>query len=723
MARFGYGPRMHGRARRASRRGPLAPLLAALSIAACAEPTRFVATEELGDADLRVVIARTDRVRSVQLLTRDQPFRFDAEPLSEVFARGDVLRVHVLGYTLASLRALFPTLAERSAAELSALLRPGIGPPRPGLHAAPPPTIALSADISRGNEEDVRYDELTLERLAGDPELAVVFEVDAALLCPPVGVSFRAFARDEPERVCIYQRDAACTWSRPDRGTCENAGAIFGAREVPAPTRIEQLPDGSLRLQPGSRTCRRVAPRDSGAVRGETAAWDCGGAIVAIQDAAVDAEGEPWAIERAARLVGLEPGARDAFAPATLGAFYAADGPDGARLRLLQAGDGTPSSSGLRHFLLDDSGRGAGRGSSADGLRVSFTGPLATAIGDASEQCLRILDDNRAPTRTAAIASRDGERELSLHPPGLGGPMPDLGRWDMVGDPGQTVSMTPRVAEVSLPPDLGGLVRLSSRPDATPQVLVVHGAARTFRLNQIARFPGDVLTYGCPLQLRRPEGLVGEIIAARNGYYALVEDGVVQLDARGELAAESRVAGLRLGPTARLFRGDTESGAGRALVWVPERGELFVFDPPSGAHHRLMLEGTLLAVLGGPRVLLRPQGTTHVVELLDVLDGPGGERITYLIPAVEEERSPAVEVEEAAVVEREGRQLIGWSSGRAIGLLELRTGRSTSLILDGPVRVRSLFREPTSTRTWIVADEEAPARGSSLFGAPRLDAR
>jgi hypothetical protein len=712
----------------------LAPCLALLALARCAEPANLVAVEDLGDTDLRVVVARTSKASEVVVLVRDQPYVFRGEPLGDALARGDALEVHVLAYRLGALVTAFPALARLSASEVAASLAPRLGEPGPGAYAAPEPSVVLETQVD-GDTGTPVYREVEWASIRARPELSVVFDLDGARVCPPVARPFRVFSRDDPATVCLHQRTDGCEWGRPVEAPCANAGAIFGA---PAPTRIRQLPDGALALEPGARRCTPVPPRDSGQRRGETSAWSCDGRVVAAQDGFDTPSGSPWVPAVIGAMGAAEQVEVDFVVPTPSGAIRALDLEDGPVLRAIGVSEGMASYGDLRHPVVDVYSRASAEAvRTADGLTVEMEAPgqFATDVGMTPGQCFRRLErPGGRPAMNATIAARRSSSQLALEAPGVGGPLERIVGWDVVGDPGSALLLGPRFTEASLV-GTPRTWRFTARTTSPPWLLVVHGEGRTQRLVQVTRFPNDDASFGCALDVPHPPGLAGHIVAGRSGMLAHVEGGLLPLDSAGRPQALVPVPGLTA--SAVLFASATDGGAARAVFWLRDEGAVLVVDPLARTHHRVELTRETVAtvsgpsqaptdglvVLNGPRVLHRTAANT--LELLDVSSATGGERISFAVPAFAEVVSGRrVWVDEGAVLELEGQRLVGWFVEQFVGVLDLRSGRSTAVDVGGRAEVESLFRDPgTGQLVLVVKGGRAGERSLSLVGVPSLEAR
>ena len=393
--------------------------LAALQ--ACGSEGAIIATEDLGEADLKVMITRSDQRESITVLAADAPFIYRQEPLLDVFDRGGQLRVIVVGLRSQDLRATYPNLPDRPAAELAQALVPRLGPIGGGLYPPPTPTKVLATTVSPDSKAALEYQSTDLATL-GD-EAAFGFALPGDLLCPPIGAQFRVFDRDDPSKTCVFRRDAQCTWRR--QGLCPNDQLIFGDR-LPIDRSIFQLPDGVLVLPSGAR-CQPVAPRQS-PVFGETKAWRCGDQEFGAQEQS-SASTLPYLTVnrddlRAATL----------FAPGTRGTYLALGPTNFARLKV---SGGRADIETL--VVLGVDGGGGGRSlTRIDETHVRLSDAFSNQVVEG--MCLSVAGDNYR-IQGVEVSGGGARDQLVLNRP-IADFLPTP-FWDIFGDPSQGTSFSP----------------------------------------------------------------------------------------------------------------------------------------------------------------------------------------------------------------------------------------------------------------------------------------
>jgi hypothetical protein len=293
----------------------------ALALGSCSGSS-YVAIEMNMDSDLRAVVAvPSTGTKTITLLARDEPFRY---PLKSLFSRdGQSLRVAIVAFSLNDIFALYPTLKDRGVSELKTIVKPDFGAPAPGAYEIPKPLRILSATIKQGGSTDVGYKEMTLDELRSDPDLRFTFKLDAAIVCRPGATSIRMFNRDDPSKVCLFDRDDGCAWrANPSKGACPSANmmAILG-RSIDQSTLLREVPPRMLIDDGGRLAC----PLATDNMTGETLRFDCkasGGSVVSVQETPRDNAGNPW-VPKAVAPGGMLGGSMGALGTAEKGALHA----------------------------------------------------------------------------------------------------------------------------------------------------------------------------------------------------------------------------------------------------------------------------------------------------------------------------------------------------------------------------------------------------------------
>lgn len=656
-------------------------LLLVVLTTACGEAGARIGTEPIGEAELRVVVARTSASQEAVALGRDAPYRFAAEPLDDVFARDDAVQVWVFGYRAETLATAFPSLDGRGVLDIVGRLNPGVGAPGPGRYAAPNPEVLLFTRLEADTGADVTYETPPVDQAA--PAAQLFFELPGEEACPPVGAVLRAFDLDDPGRACIFTRNASCEWARTGEA-CPHQAQIFGGEGA-----IYEQPDGTLRV--GEEACAPESVPSRPDVLGETAAFRCGDRLVSVQERPQSAEG-PWAPARVGVLDDRDALPDGQWAAANPGAYFAFE--DGGRIRVQRVrvaeadGDLEP----LVHPVIDSDQFEPRLVRSDDGQTVALeSGEFERNVGSAAQQCFRLLEDGDRPSAWATIADRPDTRTLRLLAPGVA-PFPATNVWQVVGDPGQTFSSTREPAPVTFPLGTNGLAWMSARPGSM-ETVVVHGRGRTFSLPQVTRFPSDRHLFSCPEEIPRPANLVGPIAAGPSGLVALLTDGLQTLDDAGAVLATID-ASVTFDGSEALVTAEGQRGQPRAIAYRNNVAHVFSLDLMR--HDRVEVPGRIVGVLTGPDLLFLPTGEDFVLARARVRGGAITETVRYVVPAFEETRPGPLEVRPSATRD----DLIGFSAGSLVGVLDLASGRSTATAVGAGAAVQAIFEDESRSETF-----------------------
>lgn len=655
----------------------------------CSGADPRVAVEDLGEVDLRVVVARAGETAEVRILDATEAYRYTAEPLADVFARGDQLQVYVLGYSLQTIEAAFPGLEGRAVGDIIGRLRPHLEPAGPGRFDPPDPDAVLFAAVAEGGDADVTYEPRSWSQV--QDEISLRLELAGDLACPPAGAVVRAFSRDAPGRVCIFNRSQDCEWSRLGNPPCADQDRIFGVEGT-----IVEQPNGSLRV--GQTICAPTEARDgSGALRGESAAYVCDGRIVAVQVQPLDERGELWSPQPGPRIDNAETSRPGQWVPVDPGVLFAFEAADDIEVRRIGVGaQGEDVYETLSHPVVDSPLARQRRASSADGTTVTLSGDgFERNVGSATDQCFRRVDGTR-PLEWSLVERREAQDTLTLSAPMT--PFSSELDWQVVGDPGQDFVMSPQVVEARLPAGTGGLDRVSVSAERFPAALLVHGRNRTFRLPPVTRFEGDTHFVSCPRELTRPGDLTGPVIAAPDGYYAMVTDGIRRIAIDGTFGRLLDSGPDTFSPSWTLTRTVNRQSAERVVVY--REGVVHLFDPGGTIHDRLTVDGRIVGVLPGPLLFYLPATEGFALRQVTVLRGQLTDEIEFTVPAVSEGNPPALEVRPEAVRALDRRVLVGFSSGDYAGVLDTRTGLSSAADVSPGAKVVALFGGDDGDATW-----------------------
>lgn len=675
-------------------------------LAACAGPADRVAVEDLDGVDLKIVVARSGAQSEARALSKDAPYRFTLEPLGEVFERGDSLRIWVLGYTSAELGAAFPQLAGRGASDIVDSLTPVLSEPGPGRYPAPQPSKVLVTTVASDGPSEIDYEVGEWSQI--ESSLQLQFALPGSMACPPLGVVLRAFSRADPGRVCLYTRNEGCEWARPDTTPCPHQSQVFGAAGA-----IIQQPDGSLRV--GETACSPVEAHRSDTQRGESAAFDCAGRVVAVQEQPLDADNKPWIPLKGPRISGIEfTSDSGQWLPVSPGLYYGFEEAGQVELRRVGIQDNEATYAALQHPLLDAPTMAQRTASSMDGLQVTLMGgTFDESVGSAAQQCFRRVTPEGEPLAWSNITGRTSAT-LTLEDDALGA-FSMVTDWQVVGDPGQPGSGAPITSPLRLPASTNGLGRLSARAGRFPTDLVVHGRARTFGIEPVTRFSGPQHLFTCPAEVSQPRSLVGPMIAAPDGYYGLRADGIEVLDADGNQQRVLDNEGETFTRSWTLIR--TVNAASQERVVAYQSGTAHVFDPNADTHNVYRLPGRIVAVLPGPDLLYVPSQRPFSIAIGPIVAGRLADSITYAVPAFDEVNPPPLSIQSAAAY-ASGVRLVGFSSGSNVGVLDLDTGLSTAFPVGIDATIQALFEDDAGTQVWAAVTTSAT--GLELVRFPKL---
>ncbi|MCB9651673.1 MAG: hypothetical protein H6730_34520 [Deltaproteobacteria bacterium] len=665
------------------RRSAAACLFTVLA-AACGGPADRVAVEDLGDADLRVVVARTGARAEARALNLQAPYRYELEPLGDVFERGDNLRIWVLGFKLDTLTTAFPALANRGLDDVLSRLSPGVGTAGPGRYASPAPDRVLFATVSADSPDDVPYEIKPWDQVAAD--VALYFELPGEQACPPVGVVVRAFRRDDPSRACIYTRNQTCEWFHSTEDRCPDETRIFGGTGT-----IVQHPDGRLLI--GSAECSRASAESGGGRRGETYAYRCGDHIIGVQEQPLDALGVPWIPVRSPGVTEAALQQPGKWAPMAPGALFGSSDAGQVSLRRLSAQGGQVEVETLQHTVVDHPTEGSRAAASADGLTVTLSsGTFKDAVGTA-EQCFRLVSSS-VPFGWAPLEQREDAARLRLGP-GLS-PFGGTLAWDIIGDPGHIQAGLPDLVNVRLPANAGLFTSLSVRADPAQVFLQTTNGA--FNFEPLTRFPGERALLGCPRAVVVPPGLAQPMLAGPNHLYALLQDRLQLLDPDGNTLADIPGEGANFSGAWELLRTTTRRDEERVVVI--RDAEAHIFDPEARRHDRVVVPGQILAVIPGPDLLYRAPNEPFAVYRAQVEAGQLTDTIRYALPPFEEGAAELPTLDQAGVISRRGRPLVAFSAGSLAGILDLETGLATAVPVGFGAEVVVVFEDDTGNETW-----------------------
>lgn len=653
--------------------------LAAVGLS-CGSPGAVVAIEDLGDADLKVIITKSDQRQDITVLAAEAPFIYRQEPLIDVFDRGGTLRVIVIGMRSQDLRAAYPSLPDRPPAELAQALVPRLGSIGGGLYPPPPPTRVLTTTVEPDSPSPLEYQPTDLTTL-GD-EAAFGFALPGDVLCPPIGVRFRVFPRGNPALSCVYRRDANCSWAH--QGTCPNEEAIYGVR-LPVDRQILQLPDGRLLLPTGPR-CEPIAIQQS-PVFGETRAWRCGGLELGAQ--------EPPTVDEIQRVpVGREDlRAATIFTPASLGAMVALGDRSFARLKMTQARFDLEK----LVMLQVDAGNTNRVLEWVDPLHVRLNGAFSVDVR--MEACLALGGNN---TPIVAVSPDGGGAILTL-----GQPLPNFGTtpgWRVFGLPSQGTSAFPDLMLPSSNPTLRLTVGPSDRLVFSTGSAVYQAVTNSIQSRRNY--------YGCPIPVPNLPAGRPEVVVNGSGYLGLQNDALLLHGADGAIL-ETIPLGGTLPADARPWRLTEESYAvaslGGTQVWrVDAQRRVTTHDLP----------GPLVALLlhqfaPSPRAEVHAlyQSRDQAAELRLLSLESGNER-RYLLPPFDESSDPQaarVRIGPEAVYDRNGRVGVAYGQGSHAGALDLLSGISVAFRLGEQATGKVSFVDDQGATAWAFASSATTA--------------
>jgi hypothetical protein len=111
------------------------------------------------------------------------------------------------------------------------------------------------------------------------------------------------------------------------------------------------------------------------------------------------------------------------------------------------------------------------------------------------------------------------------------------------------------------------------------------------------------------------------------------------------------------------------------------------------------LEGDVLAVAGGPRIIIRLGPAT--IGVVDPINGT-----TRRIGVPPYARGETIQVDPHAVIELRNRMIVGWYSEGWAGMLDLDTGLSSGI--SAPTRrITALFEDGAGTEVWALLESGA----------------
>ncbi len=327
-----------------------APALA-LAIAMTACSSRFVASEEGHDADIRVLVAYSDKpMRGYEPVATwgKLPLRFD---LADDYT--SKIDVWVFDYSMAELVAAFPKLATFTSAEqVAAALHPSLRAPG---YDAPSTQRVLHATLAKNGPRNLTYTEEPWanwkKSIADQGRPSLVFALAPEIGCPNATRALRLFNPDR--RATPPAGEGTLMVEATRNSTCELALAPSPhlAQLCPkaAGAMFREYPDGSVTL--GSEHCSKVPST----TRGLSARWRCGPNVcgpdpteLAIQTSPSwpSSSGTAWAPSTEMRdqiRLGQDFADGGQFAQGEVGALYAfndARGTHLARFDLVNPGSG-----------------------------------------------------------------------------------------------------------------------------------------------------------------------------------------------------------------------------------------------------------------------------------------------------------------------------------------------------------------------------------------------
>lgn len=292
---------------------------------------------------------------------------------------------------------------------------------------------------------------------------------------------------------------------------------------------------------------------------------------------------------------------------------------------------------------------------------------------------------------------------------------------------------------------IGELRRLTANAaiDTNEDQVVIDGDAGTVVLrgdhavnasiNNLAFYhpPVPIGTDVLPLARRRGDVISGPLDAV----FALVDTGVMVLRASVDQVTkvgETPAGQVDLAGAGPLSFSAVKNGASeRAIAWSAD-GHVWVFDGSGAALvSDCQLDGQLLAVIDGPRMVRRPPGERFVLDLVDLAPAENGaascreERLVtrYLVPASDQDAEGELTVDASSHVAGDGRETLLYQYGAWAGVLDLGTGLSSAVELPIAQGTRAvLFEDYARTGLYAVlgAVDEPRFQGVAI---PPLDPR
>ena len=630
----------------------------------------ITAVEDMDGTVLRVVASFSGTEMEIDSLIGDAAYRRNIEALQ---AEEASLELWVFGFTQATLVQTYPQLAGVAPADLKPLLVPRLGAGAVG-HTPPDADFVLTTTIEPGTGASVEYskkswaDWLAANGAAGHAPF--VFEVPTNIGCPDHDRTFRIFEPRDPSIACPGRRTTTCAWQVDSSCTSKLASLCSAA----TPTNVIELPSGALQIGADRCTSEGLPAEEAGISK----LWRCAPGVcaadavtLAVQDSQLTQRGSdrvPWA-----PTVGKHP------ISLTAGMSFGGE------------------------------------------FTATARGALYSAQTDAVVRTLR-LEINLLGMPTQETATDD---RISRH----------------------TDPENPEVSEpLEFRADTLGRVRRIS-VNAGNEFLVVHGSRTSYYL------PEDMVPrkeFGYLRETKLDHGVLfgapirrsGELVAGRREgrprIYAAISDGIAFIDA----AAPDTLAGATPPGSGPALAPDVHHRVtvvladGRERIAVCARAGLdlppdqrppltslcsdqtvHVYDEDGTHAFDALVPGDILAIVKGLRAVYRSPTNPFELGICELAagtcerpTGPTGRR--YLIPPSGASTAALVEVQRDGFIEIEGKEMIAYSYGKYIGVLDLATGFS---VAAAPTRVATgthariapvAFESVDRSTAWVVGQDE-----------------
>ncbi len=642
-------------------------LIALLLGASCG--AGVTAVEPTEGSVLRVIATFADGEMEISSLVGDAAFKKNIERL-----RSDsrTMEVWVFGYSMATLAGTYPGLDGVLPEDLKLRVVPRLGTTPEG-HVPPDADVVLTTTIDDGSGTSIEYDTKTWgewEAASLDSARApFVFDLPQSIGCPDRDRTFRLFALDDPAGACPGQRSPACGLRIESACTSRLAAICPNA----TPTSVVELPSGQLQI--GEATCSAIdRPSDRAGI---SKVWQCAAGVcgdgevtIAVQDMQMTKLGSddvPWVPTVGLHQVNLSndlPFGGEYYATAR-GALY-----------------GAPGSNNTRFLRLE--------------MDLLGSPPEETATDD---------------------------RLVTVDPANMQNTRPIVLRND----------------------ELGALRRMSV--DDMNSYLVIQGSKRTYLLledeqprDEFGFLPAVELIHGRLFTgtRRRVGELVSGRLFGRTRVYAAVADGLANIegaDVSRIAAATANGTGPSLSTTVpHRVTVVLDGGVERVVICEREGIDLdpeqrppmtamcstntvHVYADNTNHDFDATVPGEILAIADGLRVVYR--SPTNAFELgicelraggCDAPTGPTGRR--YLVPPSDSRGGALIEVQRDGLITIQGKEMLAYSYGKYVGMLDLATGFSTAA---APTRATGgshkriatvAFESILGTKAWVVGQDE-----------------